>query len=78
MLVFQVVSREALGINFIGIGEVGRSEPEEDVAGLIEGQAQGVDAVWQFLPSLSNDDLVVGLAVTVDIHDERNLALRKR
>ena len=50
-------------------------EAEVDVAGVVEGDAQGIDAVRQLLPAAGDDDLLVGLAVAVGVDDERNLPL---
>ena len=75
VLVLQVVGRPARRVDAIGVGEVGRPEPEVDVAGPVEGDSQGVDAVRQLLPPAGDDDLPVGLAVAVDVDDERELAL---
>ena len=76
MLVLQVVRRPARGVDLIGVGEVGCAQPEIDVAGAVEGHSQGIDAMRQLLPSPGDDDLLVGLAVAVDVDDERDLPLR--
>ena len=72
---FRSIGGPAVRVDDIGIGEVGRPEAEIDVAGPIEGNAQGVDAVRQLLPAAGDDDFLVGLAVAVGVDDERNLSL---
>ena len=69
-LALHIVMSATVLIDKIGVGIVGRSKAEVEVAVLVERDAYGVHALRNLLPAGGHDDFLVGLVIAVCIDDQ--------
>src|SRR5262249_23594701 len=76
VFILQIECGPTRAVNLISVRVVGRSQPEINVSGGVEGDSQGIDTVRQLLPSAGDHFLGVGLAIAINVEDQGDLSFR--